>query len=84
MSESAQKRLRLVTYGLFAVLVGFWTTVLGTSYVALAPWVPAGQSPWGYVLSASWLLMVIILVLCVAVYVGYRYWYLPGHDNPGK
>ncbi len=81
MSEKAQRRLRLVTYGLFAVLVGFWTTVIGTSYVALAPWVPNGASPWGYVLDASWMLMLIILVLCAALYVGYRYWYLPRNDS---
>ncbi len=79
MDEKAQKNLRLVTFWLFGSVmivsagvvayVSFWILPL----MQLMP----GQSPVGYILSASWPIILIAAVAAVVLWAGYRYWYLP-------
>lgn len=77
MSAEVQKRLRLVTFWLFGsalILSAAWV-----AYMALwiVPLLRPGESPAGYILAASWPIVLITFVVAAVLWAGYRYLYLP-------
>ncbi len=74
MSDSQQKRLRLMTFWIFGSVMIMWTAL----YAYYGMWLVMGAGySWLGVFGVIWPAMLIIAVAGGVIWAVYRFWYLP-------